>query len=521
MLSGAFCWVLIALFVLSFTGSTEFLCSRWESVGIFTRIKALLCTLGAGRDVVLLSGSTAVGQLLALLVSPILTRLYMPEDYGILGVVSSVLGILSVIGALRYELAIPLPEDDDEAAAVLCVSLGAVAVVSLSSVVAVTIWGEEWARWTNVPPRFVLVIPIGVLLIGLYQLFYYWTVRMRSFSTVAATRITQSGIMLAAQLGFSSLGALGLIVGHLLGQMAGVSTLIRRSISQGALRFRSVTLPGLVAAARRYKRFPLLSTWEGLFNSISMQLPPLVMAAVFGPSAAGIYNLAHRVSNVPVQLIGRAIGDVFYSRAAVAYREQRLQPVVQNLVNILIAVAAPPAVVLAFTAPQLFSLIFGEVWREAGVVAQFMVPWIFLVFVGSPLTLLFSILEKQFQGALFQSVLLIARVLAILFGASVGGFMSTVVMYALVSASCWAGLLVWSMLASGNSVRTLFSALGDTALRLAPAVSILIAATVAGRFFETEYPFLAGVALSAVWMVGYYWRLIKAHNLIAKDSVTI
>lgn len=65
-----------------------------------------------------LVGGTTGAQLLAVLAAPLLTRLYTPEDFGLLAVYASLLGLIAVIASLRYELAIPLPTDDTEAAAV-------------------------------------------------------------------------------------------------------------------------------------------------------------------------------------------------------------------------------------------------------------------------------------------------------------------------------------------------------------------------------------------------------------------
>jgi O-antigen/teichoic acid export membrane protein len=65
------------------------------------RIKALLPKSSFARNVAVLVGGTAVGQAIVVLASPILTRLYTPEDFGVLAVYASLLGILSTVAALR------------------------------------------------------------------------------------------------------------------------------------------------------------------------------------------------------------------------------------------------------------------------------------------------------------------------------------------------------------------------------------------------------------------------------------
>ena len=60
------------------------------------------------RSVSVLVGGTAAGQIIVMAASPILTRLYSPEDFGLLSVYAGLLGILGVIASLRYQLATPL-----------------------------------------------------------------------------------------------------------------------------------------------------------------------------------------------------------------------------------------------------------------------------------------------------------------------------------------------------------------------------------------------------------------------------
>jgi len=474
---------------------------------VFTRLKRLTSAAGAGRDVMLLSGSTGLGQLLVLLTSPILTRLYDPEDFGVLGVVSSLLGIISVVASLRYELAIPLPDEDTEATRVLFVATAAVLVVSSTSAIAISLYGDKWGNLVNIPPKFLWFLPIGVFLVGLYQVFYYRSVRARAFGTIAATRLSQSATMVGMQLALSGFGSFGLITGHLLGQMAGLTSLVRKAVQEGIFRIGSFSIPGMIAAARRYRRFPLASTWEGLLNALGTQFPPLVMTALFGPAAAGVYVFAVKVSQAPMQLISKAIGDVFFSHAAVAHREGRLGKAVKDTTERLIAVALPPLFLLGVAAPEMFAVVFGETWREAGVIVRYLVPWLLLVFVASPLTLIFSIMEKQAQGALFQALLLIARVVALVLGARIGEFKVAVLVYSLTSALCWTGFLVWSMGASGNSISSLFRPCVDVVGRLAPSLLVLLIGAALTSLRGTDGPVLISVVIAGFWMVRYYWLL--------------
>src|SRR5690606_30082285 len=97
----------------------------------------------AGRRVAVLASGTVVGQLLVVLASPALTRLYDPEGFGVLGVFVSLLSILGVVVGLRYPLAVPLPDTDEAASDALVLSV--VSVAAVSSLFAVGTWlTRDW-----------------------------------------------------------------------------------------------------------------------------------------------------------------------------------------------------------------------------------------------------------------------------------------------------------------------------------------------------------------------------------------
>lgn len=114
------------------------------------RIKALLKGRFA-RSVTVLAGGAVLGQAITVLVSPILTRLYSPEDFGVFGVYASILGIVTVIASLRYEYALPLPEDDAIAANILALCF--LLLLGMTGLIALLVYGlgDRIVAWANVP----------------------------------------------------------------------------------------------------------------------------------------------------------------------------------------------------------------------------------------------------------------------------------------------------------------------------------------------------------------------------------
>lgn len=419
-------------------------------------LRRLLPKKPFARGVSVLVGGTAGAQLLTLLSAPFLTRLYTPKDFGLLAVYGSLLALIGVISSLRYELAIPLPEDDAEAANVAALSLVLVGLSTLLTGGMVLMIGPAIADALGVPALagYLWLLPVGVLLGGAYTVFNYWSVRTKRFTIIAGTRVRQALATIAIQLTAFNLGGIALLFAQVAGQSIGTTVLGRPALASAG--FRQVTWRGIAKAAGRYRRFPIFSTWEGFANTAGLQLPPMLFAALFSPAAAGLYTLTLRVLTQPMSLIGSAIGQVFFANAAEAHRAGQLGPLVAQLHAKLAHIGLPPALILILLGPDLFGFVFGEQWRQSGEFARWMAPWLYLVFVSSPLGTLFAVTENQKQGLAFQVILLVSRVVAISIGAWYGDLTVAILLFAGASAFCWLGFLFWIARIVGNSVRTMW-----------------------------------------------------------------
>lgn len=416
------------------------------------KLKSLLPKNQFARGVSVLVGGTASSQLLMVLAAPLLTRLYTPEDFGLLAVYVGLLALFAVIASLRYQLAIPLPVSDQEAANVVVLSLVCVLGTTLLSALLMFFAGDRLANALDVPQlgSYLWLLPVGVLFVGTYQVFNYWAVRHRNFKGIAGTRIKQSLTTLVVQIAGFKLGAVALVAGQACGQGMGSYSLAKSALARPELK--QWQWSAVWDAAKRYRHFPYFDTWASFFNTAGVQLPPLLFAALFSAGAAGLYALANRVLAMPMSIIGDAVGKVFFANGAEAYRKGTLGSLVLNVHQKLAVLAMPPALVLIVAGPQLFALIFGAQWQQAGEFTRWMAPWLYLVFITSPLSTLFSIMEKQRQGLVFQVFLVTLRVAAILAGAWYGDLIFTVMLFSLVSALCWMGFLVWIALNTGNTI---------------------------------------------------------------------
>lgn len=388
--------------------------------GISSGIAALIPSSSFARSVALLTSATAIGQGLIVLAAPVLTRLYSPDNFGALGVYASILGIVSVIASLRYEQAIPLPGDDRVAINILVVALLVVVGVTLATSVATYFLGAKIATWASIPDlkSIKYLVPMGVFLVGVFQVLNYWAVRQKAFGQIARTTLLQGGGSVTTQLalGTFGVGALGLIVGQVVGQAAGITSLMKVVREDPSRPLQAVSIPALKRVARRYRRFPLMFTWSALLNSLGMMGPTILLAGFYGTTVVGWYALVQRVLGVPTALLGRSVTDVYFSESA---RLARLAPAELELLFLtvlkkLALIGSVTIVPLGFISSWVFPFVFGPSWATAGEYAAILSPMILVQFISSPFGVTLAVLERQ-DLALLREIIRLVLVVTALF----------------------------------------------------------------------------------------------------------
>ncbi|MFK8078795.1 MAG: lipopolysaccharide biosynthesis protein [Granulosicoccus sp.] len=444
---------------------------------IVKAIKRILPKGLMARGVTVLAGSNAVGQVIALAVSPLLTRLYTPEDFGLLAVYMSLTTILGVIVCLRYERAIVLPEADTDGVTVAVLCLLSVLLSTLLTLIGILFFAEQLTSLLSTPQLkpFLWALPISVLLLGMFTAFRFWAIRQNAYGQIGQARIKQVLASVFVQIAAYPLGAFGLIGGQLANQGAGSLSLGKRLFAQPGIR--AVSVAGIWAMAKRYKDLPLVSVWSGLLNRTSAQLPTLMFAALFGPAVAGLYALATRVVNTPAGVMSGALNSVLFSNAASASRQGTLGKLTSNTHRRLVAVAMPPLLLLALISPQLFAWVFGQQWLQSGQFAQWVVILVYFSICAAPLVMIFTVLEKQLHDFIFQALLTATRFAMILWGAHLESALIAIALYCVGSGVCYMILLFWIAVLVGEGpgmvVKPLLSAIPVSVLTSAPVLVAL------------------------------------------------
>ena len=384
-------------------------------------MRRLLPKSAYARNVLTLMTGTSLAQAIPIAISPILTRLYSPEEFGRFALYMAVAMIASVLVTGRYELAILLPRQDRDAlhitalAVALSIAISAVLlviVIFLAQPLAALLGDAALAPW-------LYWVPASTLLLGVYQSLNYWSNRKAQYKRLAISRTVQSGSAALAQLGsgYAGSGAVGLVGGQITGQVLATGVLARLIWREDRGSIRALRPLRSLALAKKYIDFPKYLIVAHGFNTASGQMPVLLLSALFNTTTAGFFTLTQRVMAAPMSLVAGALGDVFRQEASQAYIHQgHCKAIYQKTFKRLLLISVVPFVVFFFVAPELFAWVFGEQWRVAGEYAQILTPMAFLQFITNPLSSMFMIAEKQKIDLLWQICLLILVVVSFFFG---------------------------------------------------------------------------------------------------------
>lgn len=404
-----------------------------------------------GKNIILITGGTAFAQALGIIFSPIITRIYPPEQYGVLTAYSAVLGLLAISASFDYQNAIPIADDDDMAINLLVLSMSFLSIVVLIIFVLLTLYGEHFLKLmdSEVLSSYKYLIPFGVFFTGTYNIVLQWGFRERNYKIITRTKISQSITSNLTKLifGLMKFGPVGLILGVIIGQSAGITSLITPVIKKKELLL-AVSQQQLKQVMKRYKNFALYSAPSNYVYTAGNNLPVVLLVSFFGTSAAGLFGLANSITSLPMSLIGNSVSQVFYSEAAKIGKDNpdKIKSIAQKLIKQIALIALIPFVILLLFGPWLFSFVFGSEWYDAGVYSQMLSFMVYFHFIITPVGRILEIFERQREGLLLNITRLILIFVAFIITKAMNlNSYQTVGLYSIFSSITYVALLVMVM----------------------------------------------------------------------------
>lgn len=352
--------------------------------------------------------------------APIITRLYGPEAFGLLGTFSAILAVLTPMAALTYPIAIVLPKDHADAKGLA--KLSTLLAGGLSGIALVLIWifGEFLVRLLNVDTisQYLWLIPFAMFFTALYQVLEQWSIRYKQFKVAAHVSVIKSVLLNGAKAGAGAWYPMAVVLIFLQTLASGLHVLLlwlglRRSGHRAD--FPGSKTSSITALAYKYRDFPMFRATEVTINGASEGLPVLMLATFFGPTSAGFYTLSRTIMGVPASLVGKSVGDVFYPRISEAAKNHELlYPLVKKATLLLSVVGMLPFGFVVLFGPWLFTLVFGAEWTTAGEYARWLAFWLFFGFANSPSVKCIPVVNAQAFQLVFTTASIALRICALI-----------------------------------------------------------------------------------------------------------
>jgi O-antigen/teichoic acid export membrane protein len=422
------------------------------------------------RQVTVLVTGTVVAQIVPLLASPVLARVFAPEAFGQLATYLAFVSIMSVVATGRYELAIVPARDDRSAAVLLRLALLLALTFSLVAEAAFALTGQFLGRTGGLAllGNMVYLMPLSVFLVSVERSFSSWLARKTAFRWIAINRILQASSTSVSQIAAGLLGIAGsaLIYAQLIGHFVGLVGACSASRFNGWAARGALQKEQLKAEAFRHISYPRFMVPGSLANETASQLPILILAGYYGGESVGYFAMAQRILTAPVSLVTSAIGEVFRVEAASRFREfgDCLKLYRRNF-----AIMATAGIVLvvpfALAGPWIFAIVFGERWRPSGQIAVTLSIMMYFQLIALPFgqTLLLAGMQK---ADFLWNISRLIVVAAVLIGGGVyeWSFHAAILAYSIVFSGFFAiHIVLQNMAASG---------LAGTQSRTGPALNV-------------------------------------------------
>ena len=370
------------------------------------------------KNVLTLITGTTIAQVVPLLSYPLLTRLYTPSDFGLLGVFVSIYTILSVFATGKYELAIVLAKKNKEAVTLVYICLIINIVFSLFLLLVIIIFNNKILDLSGNQSLgyWLYFIPLVVFLLGIFQTFTYYNTREEDFKEISKSRIAKSISLSTVQVlvGISKFSSIGLILGNIVSNFTSNLNLIKTFIKKEGVKINnSIKIKELKEVSRKHINFPKYILFSTLLNTASVQLPIIIFSIYYSSSFVGQFTLSQKVLSLPMILIGGAIGQVYYQKIAKNSSDNIVGDMTMKLYKVLLSIGIVPLVFVLFFGDSVFSFVFGNEWLHAGEYARLISMWVLFVFISSPLSSVLFAKGLQKQALYFQLVVFFSRIAVI------------------------------------------------------------------------------------------------------------
>jgi len=385
-----------------------------------------------------LATGTVLAQITGILLTPFIMRIFDAKDIGMLNIFNQIVGFFLVISVLRLDRAVVL-SNQDNARIILRAGIQLICAFTLLIILITLPFASFWFSKLNLdyPLIFILALPVSFFLQSTINLFKAGGNSFSLYGMMAKAIVLQSLFVHVLKIGFGlNLGAgpAWLILAEIIGSVSTISFLWWSLHNKADFRLNWLPLKQMLDLFRSQKRFLQYDVPAALLNFGSSSIATFLLAYYFNAIIVGYYALGFMMLRLPMNLLGKAIGDVFYKNAATnANNKSDLRKSSSYVVITLFSFGLLPMAAIFFFGDVLFSFFFGKEWIPAGQFSQILSVYTLIWFISSPISNLYYVLNMQHRFMLIMLSSVILRGLAIVIGALYFDEIITMVFFSIVS----------------------------------------------------------------------------------------
>lgn len=392
---------------------------------------------------------TVIAQIIAVLGSIYLAKIYGSEAYGLFGTYISISSIFLILNTLQLDNCIVTITDKNEsrnltnALFYIAMAVGLLTVFGYSiyayffnvswfklQLIAITLGGGILFSFTKIHEAFFTLhkkyhyISNGKILLAIFnfifQFLFYWKFKLLGL-------VYGSIFSLLVTLGY-----------YFIRNKKFITTINPVKLKYSILKNKSVVQYLLPSA---------------LINSLAINIIPVLMVAFFSLKDSGVYFFSYKILATPLFLIGSSVSQVYYQKSTILFHhsKEKLYKLTKQLVWVNLLIMAVFLLLINTVGIYILEIFFNKNWEN---LRLFTLILSFLILVRSsfnPISNIIIVLDKNHIALLFNVYLLIVNLTAIYTGYLFASIVYTVVLLTIFGSIGYLVLLFYFL----NHLKTL------------------------------------------------------------------
>ena len=342
------------------------------------------------QDFAKFSSSSAFGQILAIVLSPFVSRIYTATQFSHFAIYSSLVMVVHPIVTGKYEFALVNEKDNEESKNlfILCIQLIIIfSILLISILILLPVGLKEFLRLDSLG-IFQYLIPIGILGQALFTTLRYWLYRYQNFSKLSKSILLNATIksLFLILFGIGLRNFNGLIISNLIAILITCIFLINSSNLRIPIK-KLFDYKKTIFNAKKYWKYPSFNALPSLLDNLTFEMPVFLITFFYTQDNLADYAIISKIFCAPF-----AFFTASFSRILLSYSSQKIRnnlkifKDVKRFLFFLIFLMGIPTIIMMIYAENIIPLVFGQKWLQASIYFKILLPSIFVREIASSLS---------------------------------------------------------------------------------------------------------------------------------------